>query len=187
MRATKIHTGGTREHGRTGTNQLRRSQLKGIGSEIRHAASSGRATLSGDARLEEKQLKDKAISFLERQRMMDPSTWCVNYEEEGEGAGAGEEQQEGGAEAAEAEAAEAEAEAEGEGGEQPGEGGTAAPPAAGGGSSAAAGGGVTTSQGVRSTVSGAALQQLLSKAKASNNLSLGKRVLVSVSSEAAVQ
>jgi hypothetical protein len=42
---------------------------------------------------------------------------------------------------------------------------------------------VTTSQGVHSAVSGAALQELLSKAKAGNNLRVGAKVLVAVSSD----
>jgi hypothetical protein len=153
MRASKVHTGGTREHGRTGTNQLRRSQLKGFGTQQRHEGAKGRGTLLGEQRLEEKQLKEQGLQHLERQRMMDPATWCVNHEGE--------------------ESGEVEVAAAGGDAEEGAEGGASVASGGCGGAGGAASG----------AVDGAALTELLSRAKSYGSLELGKKVLVAVAPE----
>lgn len=68
-------TGGVDGTSREG--QVRRSQLKHASSVLKRNANFGKASLTLDARLEEKRLKEGASKHLQKQRMMDPSYWCA--------------------------------------------------------------------------------------------------------------
>lgn len=56
---------------------VRRSTLKEAGAELRREAKVGRATLTMESRLAEKQDKERMLAHLRSQRMRDPSYWCV--------------------------------------------------------------------------------------------------------------
>jgi hypothetical protein len=83
---------------------VRRSTLKEAGAELRREAKVGRATLTMESRLAEKQDKERILAHLKSQRMRDPSYWCVagvdDDVEEGMGETAAEVDGSGGDEAA---------------------------------------------------------------------------------------
>ena len=146
--------------------QVRRSQLKHASAQQRKQSHGGKSTLTLDARIAEKQLKEDATKHLRKQRMMDPSFWCAPGVEDEEG-GDDEEVAEGEGEAVEGEGREESAEVLNMGGTD------------GAYNASAAAGSSGTAPMPRVVVSGEDLTRLLSQARGTT-LGLGRKVLVSL-------
>lgn len=153
--------------------QVRRSQLKHASAQLKKQSHGGKSTLTLDARIAEKQLKEDATKHLRKQRMMDPSFWCApGVEEEKEERVGCAAEGEGGAEVeapmeGEPEEEEFAERREMQGGEEV--------RADGGGGSSSSGSGPTP----RVVVSGDDLTRLLSQARGTT-LGLGRKLVVSL-------